>query len=122
MNSKKRGGIENSKGLIIIEFYMEGCAKSTFLAMHIKDLQKKYPDQFEFHEISAVSDFAKELKIKAAPTIVVYKHGLKIDQTEYPDISLVEREIKIWGEKNDGESTGDEVHVKTAEAASVGKD
>jgi thioredoxin-like negative regulator of GroEL len=95
MNSS---GIENSKGIIFIDFYLENCAGCTTLDKNIDILKDKYP-KVEFHKILSFNDgqmdpLAKKLNVVSAPTVVIYNYGHLIYQASAPSLESMDEQLE----------------------------
>jgi thioredoxin-like negative regulator of GroEL len=104
--SELRGGIQNSKGMIIIQFSVKGCPKCGLLYPALKQLQESDPGQFELHEIMAMEDgkehpLAKKHNVYAVPTVIIWKDGVFMDELTHPFIEDIKRAVKLWGDKYD---------------------
>lgn len=108
-NNKKRelrGGIQHSKGMIIMQFSLNGCNKCGMLNAALRQYQESDPGQFELHEIIAMDGskehpMAKEYKISSVPTVLIWKDGILMDTLVYPFIEDIKRAVKLWGDKYD---------------------
>jgi thioredoxin-like negative regulator of GroEL len=120
-----RGGIKNSKGMIIIQFSLKGSPTCGVLYPALKQLQASDPGQFELHEIMAIEDgkehpLAKEYNVYAVPTVIIWKDGVFMDEITHPFIEDVKRAVRLWGDKYDQKTSvqqKEDVESTSAEAA-----
>lgn len=71
-----------SKGLVLVDFFGDGCAPCAALMPHVEALAEKYGDQIRFCKLNTTKArrVAIGQKVLGLPTIILYRDGEKIDE------------------------------------------
>jgi thiol-disulfide isomerase/thioredoxin len=91
-------GIENSKGVVLINMTMDDCPKCKTLKPHIDNLKVKYHNMCEFHEIKLIEKgkmdpLAEKYYVMASPTVLIFKDGELKHQEVSPSESTLDKQI-----------------------------
>lgn len=72
----------NSKGLVLVDFFGDGCAPCDALMPHVVELSEKYKDQLKFCKLNTTKARRVSIsqKVMGLPAILIYKDGEKIDE------------------------------------------
>lgn len=79
--------IINSKKLVLVDYYNDGCVPCKALLPHIEELEKTYGTQILFYKFntSKARRLAIREKVLGLPTIVIYENGLKKNELTKDD-------------------------------------
>lgn len=77
----------NNEGVVLVDFWSEGCEPCKALMPDIEALHEEYKEQIRFCKLDTTK--ARRLAIKekvlGLPTIAIYKDGKKIDEVTKED-------------------------------------
>ncbi|MEG1310406.1 MAG: thioredoxin domain-containing protein [Romboutsia sp.] len=86
-----------NEGIVIVDFWSEGCEPCKALLPEVEELATKYADNFKFFKLDTTK--ARRLAIKekvlGLPTIAIYKDGAKIDEVTKDDATKTNIEEMI---------------------------
>lgn len=88
------------EGLILVDFWSEGCEPCKALMPHVEDLEKEFEGKVQFTKLDTgkARRLAISQKVLGLPTIVLYKNGEKIDEVTKDDAT--KENIKGMLERN----------------------
>ena len=71
-----------AKGLVLVDFFGEGCAPCAALMPHIESLAERYGDKLKFCKLntSSARRLAIGQKIMGLPVIAIYENGQKVKE------------------------------------------
>lgn len=71
-----------AEGVVLVDFFGDGCAPCAALMPHIEELSRKYGDKIKFCKLntSAARRLAIGQKIMGLPVIAIYKGGEKVEE------------------------------------------
>lgn len=71
-----------SKKLVLVDFFSDGCEPCKALLPHMEDLDKIYGDKIAFYKFntSQARRLAIREKVLGLPTILIYENGVKKDE------------------------------------------
>lgn len=85
------------KGLVLVDFWSDGCEPCKALMPDVEELAEKYEDKVKFCKLNTTK--ARRLAIKqrvlGLPTISLYKDGEKIDEVTKDDATKENIEAMI---------------------------
>jgi len=88
-----------ASGLVLVDYWNEGCEPCKALMPHMEELAKKYPEvKFCKLNTSLARRLAISQRILGLPTISLYRNGVKIDEVtkENATIKNIEDMIKKY--------------------------
>lgn len=76
-----------SKKLVLVDYFSDGCEPCKALVPHIEDLEKTYGDRVVFYKFntSKARRLAIREKVLGLPTITIYENGTKKDELTKED-------------------------------------
>jgi len=76
-----------SEGLVLVDFWSDGCEPCKALMPDILDLKEQYGEKIKFSKLNTTE--ARRLAIKervlGLPTVCIYKDGIKVDEVTKDD-------------------------------------
>lgn len=74
--------IEQSKGLVMVDFWAVWCGPCRMIAPTVEELAKEYTGKLKVAKLNTDDnpDIASRYKIMGIPTIIFFKDGQKVDQ------------------------------------------
>ena len=76
-----------AQGLVLVDFYSDGCQPCQALMPHVEELSKVYANDIKFVKLNTAS--ARRLsiaqKVLGLPTITMYKNGEKLSELTKDD-------------------------------------
>lgn len=72
----------NAEGLVLVDYWNEGCEPCKALMPDIEALSQTYGDKVKFCKLntSSARRLAISQKVLGLPTIILYKDGVKVDE------------------------------------------
>ena len=89
--------VKEAKGLVLVDFWSEGCETCKELMPDVMALAEKYKAQLKFAKL----DVAKARRLAIAeqvlglPTVIIYKDGQKIEEVKKDDATIGNIEAMI---------------------------
>lgn len=76
-----------SKKLVLVDYFSDGCEPCKALVPHIEELEKTYGDRIAFFKFntSKARRLAIREKVLGLPTITIYENGAKKDELTKED-------------------------------------
>jgi thioredoxin 1 len=75
-----RNKINNSKGVLLVDFFATWCGPCKILSPVLEDLNSEMRNvEFIKVDVDAASDLADQYKIKTVPTMMIFKRGKLVD-------------------------------------------
>ena len=94
------GEVLKAEGVVLVDFWSEGCEPCKALMPDIEELEGQYGDKLKFCKLDTTKArrLAIQQKVLGLPTIAIYKDGQKIDEVTKEDASRasVEEMIKKY--------------------------
>lgn len=77
----------NSEGLVLVDFWSDGCEPCKALMPDVEALAEKYGDKVKFCKLNTTKArrLAISQRVLGLPTILLYKDGVKIDEVTKDD-------------------------------------
>ena len=71
-----------AEGIVLVDFFGDGCVPCQALMPHVEDLAEKYGDKIKFCKLNTTSArrLAISQKIMGLPVIAIYKNGEKVEE------------------------------------------
>ncbi len=71
-----------SKKLVLVDFFSDGCEPCKALLPHMEELSKSYEGKLEFYKFNTTKArrLAIREKVLGLPTILIYENGVKKDE------------------------------------------
>ncbi|NLM04320.1 MAG: thioredoxin [Clostridiales bacterium] len=87
-----------AEGLVLVDFWSDGCEPCKALMPDIEELSKKYKNQVKFTTFNVLHGRRLAIKqgVLGLPTVALYKDGEKLDEVITPTVSksAIEEMIK----------------------------
>ncbi|WP_297404817.1 thioredoxin domain-containing protein [uncultured Cetobacterium sp.] len=79
--------VKESKKLVLVDYFSDGCEPCKALVPHIEELGKIYGDRIEFYKFntSKARRLAIKEKVLGLPTITIYENGEKKNELTKED-------------------------------------
>jgi thioredoxin 1 len=86
-----------SKKLVLVDFFSDGCEPCKALLPHMEDLDKIYGEKISFYKFntSKARRLAIREKVLGLPTILIYENGVKKDELTKDDATKENIEAMI---------------------------
>lgn len=74
--------VQNSRGLVMIDFWAVWCGPCRIVAPTVEELSKEYAGKVKFMKLNTDEnpEIASRYKILGIPTLMFFKDGQKVDQ------------------------------------------
>lgn len=70
----------SKSGLMVIDAYATWCGPCKVMAPEVVKFSKQYPDaRFYKIDVDELSELAQELEVRAMPTFLLFKDGVKVE-------------------------------------------
>ena len=76
-----------SKGLVLVDFWSDGCEPCKALMPHVVELSEEYGDKMKFAKLNTgkARRLAIKQKVLGLPTVIIYKDGEKLSELTKDD-------------------------------------
>ena len=73
--------VENTKGVVVVDFFATWCAPCKMLAPVFEGVSNKMADKAKFFkvDIDENSNLAQKYRISAVPTMIIFKDGVPVE-------------------------------------------
>ena len=78
-NANFSTGVENSKGIVIVDFYGTWCMPCKFLMPILEKIENEKNIKLAKVDIDENEDLCRKFNIVSVPTLKIYKDGKEID-------------------------------------------
>lgn len=77
----------NHEGLVLVDFWSDGCEPCKALLPHVEELATEYADKMKFTKLntSKARRLAIKQKVLGLPTVIIYKNGEKLSEVTKDD-------------------------------------
>lgn len=74
--------VENSKGVVVVDFFATWCGPCKMLAPVLKGVSEKMGEKAKIFkvDIDENGNLANKYRISAVPTMIIFKDGVPVDQ------------------------------------------
>lgn len=79
--------VKSGDGLVLVDFFSDGCVPCKALVPHIEELEKVYGDRIKFYKFNTTKArrLAIREKVLGLPTITIYENGEKKNEVTKDD-------------------------------------
>lgn len=76
-----------AKGLVLVDFWSDGCEPCKALMPHVVELSEAYGDKMKFAKLNTAKArrLAIKQKVLGLPTVIIYKDGEKLSELTKDD-------------------------------------
>lgn len=76
-----------AKGLVLVDFWSDGCEPCKALMPHVVELSEVYGDKMKFAKLNTAKArrLAIKQKVLGLPTVIIYKDGEKLSELTKDD-------------------------------------
>lgn len=77
-----QGEVLDAKGLILVDYFGDGCAPCQALLPDVEELAEKYEGKVKFCKLNTTKArrLAISQRVLGLPTIILYENGVKIEE------------------------------------------
>lgn len=77
-----KGEVLDAKGLILVDYFGDGCAPCQALLPDVEELAEKYEGKVKFCKLNTTKArrLAISQRVLGLPTIILYENGVKIEE------------------------------------------